>query len=181
MSEWIIIGKHPEGMKYKDARPWKQLNSIGLNEAAILYRTRWAASGHGKQIEMLHKAGYRHKLIIPDYAFDNNFKFKGGEQRIKQKWIDTSKPQPYSDILDLVQMAIKKQDGPYIQLWSILHLAIFWALKQDCDKLTLIGCNGTKGVLPGMLHGKNIEYMRQHTEMIVKACQECGVEVDWLL
>ena len=161
MSEWIIIGKHPEGIKYKDARPWKQLNSIGLNEAAILYRTRWAASGHGKQIEMLHKAGYRHKLIIPDYPFDSNFKFKGGEQRIK--------------------LAIAKQEGPYIQLWSILHLAIFWALKQDCEKLTLIGCNGTKGVLPGMLHGKNIEYMRKHTAMIVKACQECGVKVDWLL
>lgn len=180
MSHWYIIGKHPRGLEYKGLADWPNVNSIGLNDASYLYGTKYAMSGHRVSLELIYQNGYTTNVIIPDYPFDGPIDIKHPAIRIKHGNADTSKNQPYGLILQMVKDAINKKDRPYFQFWTVLHLAICYALIQGAKEITLIGCNQTNGTLPGMLPGARMDYQRRHTEMMVKACREFGIKVNWL-
>lgn len=180
MSHWYIIGKHPRGQHYKDFQDWKAVESIGLNEAAYLYGTKLAITGHNAVLQKLYENGYSTNIIIPDAPFDAFMDIKHECLTIKHAGISDKHNHPYKLIKQMVADAIAKKDRPYFDFWTVLHLAISYVLIEGAKEITLIGCNLTTGVLPGMLPGKNINYALHHTNLIVLACRQYGIKVNWL-
>jgi hypothetical protein len=180
MSHWYIIGKHPRGLEYKGLADWQNVNSIGLNDASYLYGTKYAMTGHKKPLESIYENAYTTNVIIPDTPFCKDIQIIHPAIRIRHGHIETSKDQPYHVVKRMVEDAIKKRNRKYFQFWTILHLAICYVLMQGAKEITLIGSNQTNGTLPGMLPGAKMDYQRRHTEMMVKACREFGIKVNWL-
>lgn len=180
MSHWYIIGKHPRGQHYKRFRNWKDVKSIGLNEAAYIYGTKYAMTGHNSVLQKLYENGYTTNVIIPDAPFDPFMDIKHECLTIKHAGISDKHNHPYELIREMVADAIAKKDRPYFDFWTVLHLAISYVLIEGAKEITLIGCNQTPGFLPGMLPGKRIDYALHHTELMVDACRELGIKVNWL-
>jgi len=180
MSHWYIIGKHPRGLEYKGLADWPNVNSIGLNDASYIYGTKYAMTGHWDSLEFIYQNGYTTNVIIPDTPFEDCIDIKYPAFRIGHALIDTTKDQPYRLVLQMVKDAIKKKDRRYFQFWTILHLAICYVLIQGAKEITLIGCNQTDGTLYGMLPGERMDYQYRHTVMMLKACKQNRIKVNWL-
>lgn len=180
MSHWYIIGKHPRGQKYRKYRRWKNVESIGLNDAAYLYGTKYAMTGHDESLKLLYQHGFTDNIFVINPPFDPVFELKYPAKSIRYSGISDKQNYPYELVRQMVLDAIEKKDRPYYDFWTILHPCICLVIKDGAKEITLIGCNLTKGHLPKMEDGKMLEYALYHTTLMVKACRELGVKVNWL-
>lgn len=188
-TNWLVIGKNPKVVNHLAALNWPEVicNSIGLNEAATLFATDYAITGHGKVHKTLIENGIKpNQIIVPLSPFDAVQLYEGNRAMfgdfIRHDWVSDAVDMPFSEMERYVQAAIAKNDIPYPQFWSVLHLAIFYAIKNGAEIITIAGCNHTKGVLHGMLAGaddKN-DYLYRHTSLLVDACNENGIQTHWM-
>lgn len=173
--DWLIIGKHPNAPKQlAELNHLDAYNSIGLNEAAALFRTRYAITGHGSVLDRLHANGVQAEQIIGVLSpFDPLQIWQGSTPRIGDFIRHDWQPEFSQEQMDaMVQAARENRDINYGQWWSVLHLAVFYALKKGAQGITIIGCDHTPGTLPGMVKGaeEHFDMLRRHTEMLVKSC-----------
>jgi len=180
MSHWYILGKHPRGQKYRRYCNWQQVESIGLNDAAYIYGTKWAMTGHDESLQILYNKGFTSNVVVINPPFDSCFELKYDSPFIRYAGICDKQNHPYELVRQMVADAIAKADRPYHDFWTILHPCICYVLKEGATQITLIGCNLTKGHLPKMEEGIRHDYALHHTELMVRACRELGIKVNWL-
>jgi hypothetical protein len=169
MKTAYIIGKH-ENAAYFSGIDWKKYDSYGLNEAALLLKTKWGFTGHEHIESKYIDVGVNYICTKP--TFENT------QPRLS---CDTIKqiPPPKCFIFEnesdeilskYIKAAITQKDIPYPNYWTILHLAIFYCLKHY-DEIALIGCANKKGDLGGVGSNsseKHQDYQRYHTDRLIE-------------
>jgi hypothetical protein len=174
-----IIGKHPSAYQHLHLVSGQ---TIGLNQAALAFKTDFAMSGHDVVIDMFKLTGFFPERTIACYP-----SFEGTNHRTPH-WIKNGqyrqtierKDLPLEWIENFVISAVNRDHKAlYPNFWSILHLAMFYAVSNGATKLILIGVDNTPSgseMYPDMVHH---DYVRKHTAILVELFQKHGIDVQW--
>lgn len=172
-----ILGKHQSMNEFSDI-DFSELDSVGLNEAAIIFNTRYAMTGHGCIMPK-----YEGRKIIVTYPSFEGEDFRNHEGVIDYIWqgvpshIMLREPESVGSIQDVMLCAINKVERAYPNYWTVLHLGIFHAIFKGYRRIFVYGCNHEQGSVNGYEEGRYYEYMETHTEKIIKAGKALGVEI----
>ena len=169
MKTAYIIGKH-ENAAYFSAIDWKKYDSYGLNEAAMLLKTKWGFTGHQHIESKYIDLGVNYICTKPTFE---NTQPRLSFDTIKQLYTSIAFTWVYESdevLLKYIKAAIAQKDIAYPNYWTILHPAIFYCLKHY-DEIVLIGCANKKGDLGAVgsnSSAKHQDYQRYHTDRLIK-------------
>ena len=157
--------------------------TLGLNHQAVKFNTSLGITGHDHVIDFWNESEYpERRWIVTDPTFEGR-NHLGALRRINQKVkpeVMNLEKQSDEDIFENIANALSGcHNCRYDNYWTILHLAIFWSIRQGFDKINLIGCNNTKGVSGDYTEMQNIEYAKYHTERIIELADQVGIEIIW--
>lgn len=176
-----IIGKHTNAYQFLHAIKG---TTIGLNQAALAHKTDFAMTGHQVIYNMLKSTCYHPERIIatnPMFEQPSHVQAKHHINYLHKPDIINLTPYTYKQVSHFVNMAISRGlAANYPNWWTILHLAMFFALAHNPKSITIIGCDNTPAPhnpYPDMLHH---DYVRQHTHHLVNATNAAGISCNWL-
>jgi len=180
MTTTTIIGKHPSAYQHLHRVSGQ---TIGLNQAALAFHTDFAMSGHDVVIDMFKLTGFFPDRTIACYpSFEGSWpKSKYHVKHLHVPDIIAKKQMPINWIENFVAAAVNRDTSKgYPNFWTILHLAMFYAVSHGATKLILIGVDNTPSastMYPDMI---NHDYARKHTAILVQLFQKHGIDVEWL-
>ncbi len=176
-----IIGKHTNAYQFLHAIKG---TTIGLNQAALAHKTDFAMTGHQVIYNMLKCTEYHAERIIatnPMFEPPFHVQAKHHINYLHKPDIINLTPYTYEKVAHFVNIAISRGlTANYPNWWTILHLAMFFALAHNPKSITIIGCDNTPAPYspyPDMLHH---DYVRQHTHHLVNATNAAGISCNWL-
>lgn len=172
-----IIGKHSSAQEFIDLN-WRELDGVGLNDAAVIFNTRYAMTGHGDIMPIL--AGRQIIVTYPSFENEDFRNSPGVIDHIRQgvpQHVMLREPESQASIEDVMLCAINGVDRAYPNYWTVLHLAIFHAILRGYRRIFVYGCNHETGCLPGYQEGRYYEYIEQHTLKIIEAGAKLGIEI----
>lgn len=180
MKQLYIIGKGPGTEGYNSVN-MKLLpgHTLGLNEAAIQHRTRWAMTGHTSvYYKLMNHYGEvgKESIIITDPFFEGVPAFAG--HRTVKQLIDSyalnMTDVPESIIYDLVEDAAANRTDVFRQWRTVLHLTMFWAIYMGYKRVHLMACTNEPG--GSIIDPKQCAHMKRATQYIMAEALTYGTQ-----
>lgn len=151
MPEIFIVGKNASMLTYP--AELYSMKSIGVNEAAIEFKTSFAFTPHPETLEKIRNAGFSdseiigvkpfHKCIGQDHG---NFpRFVPG--LFDYITYDNRTPLPLPPREDMEAAVLRKKDHIYHNNGTSVHLLIFWCVIKGYEPVWLLGCNQNNNCL----------------------------------
>jgi len=176
-----IIGKNQSAKQHINFNP-ADVDSFGLNQAAIWYNTKWAITGHESVYNELIKAGLGN-IILPDPLFEgksiNNLVHIDSIRHKKGFYALNFQETPDHEIEYLIANAAEGRDIHYDNYYTILHICLYYCIKKGYREIDLFGCNNTYPEKPSDKH--LADYMRLHTGKMIEIAKKYAITINWIL
>lgn len=182
-----ILGKHPSILEWP-RNFFLGKDSIGLNSIpGYGFQVDRVMTGHIDNLKIYKEKGIpRRKWILVRPMFDAH---TIGSSGYWINWNRHRKPHQHVDLTpDEILTYLKRarhcflngnKNGHFPNFWSVLHLAIFFAITEGSSTIHLAGCNNEPGRLQGASTFNHSDYARRHTQMLIDAAPQVGVKIHW--
>ena len=155
-------------------------HSFGLNYAAIKYKTKYAVAGHDVVINLYRENKISFIGVLPtfdlaifpiaciDYIKNDTTASRNND------WTD-------DDVRFYIKAATQNKDIGYPNMLTILHLAIYFCIKNKYTIIDLFGCqNNYDEVETSHAYDKEAApLMRKYTDAMVRIAPEFGILINW--